>query len=106
MIIGINDSAEIKQIRQITDNTLTQIDLLDEVVKGWSDIRILNYCYKDDESGYSLYPAIDLVQIDVLELKSENETLRIRIQTAEQAAAETSSAQQELLELLVEMEVI
>jgi len=39
-------------------------------------------------------------------LQEENELLKTRVIRAEQIAAETSSAQQELLELLINMEVL
>ena len=39
-------------------------------------------------------------------LQEENKTLKIRVQTAEQVAAETSTTVEGLLELLVDLEVI
>ena len=67
MLIGINDKYQIKQIRTITDTTLTQITVDEEVFKNFSDIKILHYCYKPTQGGYSVYPQIDPKLIDQME---------------------------------------
>lgn len=63
MNIGINGNYQIKQIRDITDITLTIFELneIDELYpfKNWSDAKILCYCYKVDDCGISVYPYID-----------------------------------------------
>lgn len=63
MKIGINEKYEIKQVRDITDLSLTQIEL-DETnptypFNGWTDEKILCYCYKTDGGSVSIYPYID-----------------------------------------------
>lgn len=75
MLIGINNLYQIKQIREITDTSLTQIEL-DETnelypFKNWSDTRILCYCYKQTEQGISIYPYIDTNIIEKLEQQEE-----------------------------------
>lgn len=76
MIIGINDQHQIKQIREVTDETLTQIALDEEAesypFKGFSDIRVLCYCYKKDEHGFSVYPYIDTNVIEKLEILQQS----------------------------------
>lgn len=72
MKIGINELYQIKQIREITDTSLTTIEL-DETAenypfKGWSDTKILCYCYKADENGTSIYPYIDTNLIEKIEM--------------------------------------
>ena len=47
-------------------------------------------------------PPINEIEI----LKEENERLKIRLRTTEQIASETSTTQQELIELLIDMGVI
>ena len=63
MIIGINEKKQIKQVRQITDESLLVVEL-DETseiypFKGWSDEKILCYCYNDNGKSVSVYPYID-----------------------------------------------
>lgn len=75
MIIGVNKEYQIKQIREITDTSLTAIDI-DETsefypFKGWSDTRILSYCYKDDGNSISIYPWVDTRAIDQFETYAE-----------------------------------
>ena len=75
MLIGINEKYQIKQIREITDGTLTVIEL-DETAefypfKDWSDPRILSYCYKDDVNSVSIYPWVDTRAIDQFETYAE-----------------------------------
>lgn len=83
MKIGINTSHQIKQIREITDTTLThiEIDEADEFYpfKGWSDTRILSYCYKADVNGISIYPWVDARAIEM----HENEVLNLQAQVIE-----------------------
>ena len=60
MKIYINKNNEIKAINSTEDNLLTEIEIDRELVFGnMSDFMILNYCYKQDENGYSIYPASD-----------------------------------------------
>ena len=60
MKIYINSNHEIKAIDSIEDNSLIEIEInRKEVFGDMSDFMILNYCYKQDETGYSIYPASD-----------------------------------------------
>lgn len=83
MLIGINNLYQIKQIHEITDASLIQIDL--DVTaekypfKGWNDERILCYCYKDDGKSISIYPYIDDKKIE----EFENEVLSLQAQVVD-----------------------
>lgn len=58
MKIYINESHEVKAINSTTDETLREIEVdRNEIFGGMSDFMILNYCYKEDDNGYSIYPA-------------------------------------------------
>ena len=58
MKIYINKNHEIKAINSTTDTSLIEIEVdRGKVFGDKSDFMILNYCYKEDESGYSIYPA-------------------------------------------------
>jgi hypothetical protein len=58
MKIYINKNYGIKAINSTTDTSLIEIEVDREKVFGdKSDFMILNYCYKEDENGYSIYPA-------------------------------------------------
>jgi len=75
MKIGINELYQIKQMREIIDTSLTVIEL-DELAtsypfKGWSDTKILCYCYKDTGEGLSIYPYIDTNIIEKIETDNE-----------------------------------
>lgn len=78
MLIGVNKQYQIKQIRDITDTSLTVIEL-DETLetypfKGWADAKILCYCYKKTGYAISVYPFINTNVIEKLE-KQEKENL-------------------------------
>ena len=68
MKIYINEKYEIKAINSREDASLTEIEIDRELVFGdMSDFMILNYCYKQDENGYSIYPSrnySDIVEED------------------------------------------
>ena len=68
MKIYTNKKHEIKAINSTTDENLKEIKIDRDIVFGdMSDFMILNYCYKQDESGYSIYPArnySDIVEED------------------------------------------
>ena len=60
MKIYINENYEIKAINSTDDELLEEIEVNRADVFGdKSDFMILNYCYKQDEYGYSIYPASD-----------------------------------------------
>lgn len=84
MKIGINTLHQIKQVREITDASLTILELDESSesypFKGWSDTRILCYCYKVSEDGVSVYPYIDTNIIERLEgAESQNEMLMMAL---------------------------
>ena len=60
MKIYINENYEIKAINSTDDELLEEIEVnRNDVFGDKSDFMILNYCYKQDENGYSIYPASD-----------------------------------------------
>ena len=60
MKIYINSKHEIKAINSTDDTSLTEIEVDRKKVFGdMTDFMILNYCYKQDENGYSIYPSSD-----------------------------------------------
>ena len=92
MKIYINENYEIKAINSTEDEMLKEIEVDRESIFGdKSDFMILNYCYKEDECGYSIYPASDYsklveedykIKIDESQkkisiLEAENEKLKI-----------------------------
>lgn len=81
MKIGINEYYQIKQIREITDTTLIIIDVDEDSFSypfyGWSDNRILSYCYKKTKGGLSIYPYIDTNIIEKIE-QQEGERLKLQ----------------------------
>ena len=101
--IYINSNYEIKAINITTDETLTEIEVDRELVfKNMSDFMILNYCYKEDENGYSIYPArnyndilnedykikIDETRKKVSILEAENEILKQELSLTQDAVNE------------------
>lgn len=96
MKIFINENYEIKAINETTDTTLIEIEVdRNEVFSDMSDFMILNYCYKQDENGYSIYPArnysdiveedyrlkVDESQKKISILEVENEKLNTQLST-------------------------
>lgn len=92
MKIFINEKYEIKAINSCEDTTLIEIEVdRNEVFSDMSDFMILNYCYKQDENGYSIYPAsnysklveqdyrlkVDESQKKISILEDENEKLKV-----------------------------
>jgi hypothetical protein len=56
--IYINKNYEIKAINSTTNTSLIETEVNREETFGdMTDFMILNYCYKEDENGYSIYPA-------------------------------------------------
>ena len=91
MKIYTNENYEIKAINSTTDKTLKEVEVdRIEVFGNISDFMILNYCYKQDKSGYSIYPArnyddileedyrikVDETQKKISILECENKILR------------------------------
>ena len=103
MNIYINENYEIKAINSTDDELLEEIEVNRADVFGdKSDFMILNYCYKQDENGYSIYPAsdysklaeedykikIDETQKKVSILEAENETLKQELSITQDAVNE------------------
>ena len=103
MKIYINKKHEIKAINSTDDTSLIEIEVDREKVFGdKSDFMILNYCYKQDETGYSIYPArnyndilnedykikIDETRKKVSILETENEILKQELSLTQDAVNE------------------
>ena len=86
MKIFINENYEIKAINSDNDATLNEIEVDREIVFGnMSDFMILNYCYKQDENGYSIYPASDYSKLleEDYKIKIDESQKKISILEAE-----------------------
>ena len=103
MKIYINENYEIKAINSTDNELLEEIEVnRNDVFGDKSDFMILNYCYKQDENGYSIYPASDyskLVEEDykikvdesqkkISILEAENETLKQELSITQDAVNE------------------
>ena len=103
MKIYVNVNNEIKAINSTDDTSLIEIEVdREEVFGDMSDFMILNYCYKQDENGYSIYPAsdysklveedyrlkVDETQKKVSILEAENETLKQELSITQDAVNE------------------
>jgi hypothetical protein len=101
--IYINKNHEIKAINSTADTSLIEIEVDKEKVFGdKSDFMILNYCYKQDETGYSIYPAsnysklveedykikVDESQKKISILEAENKTLKQELSITQDAVNE------------------
>lgn len=105
MKIYINENYEIKAINSTNDELLEEIEVnRNDVFGDKSDFMILNYCYKQDENGYSIYPASDyskLVEEDY-KIKIDESQKKISILEAENKALkqELSITQDAINELI------
>lgn len=103
MKIFINEKYEIKAINSSEDTSLVEIEVDRELVFGdMSDFMILNYCYKQDENGYSIYPSrnysdiveedyrlkVDESQKKISILEAENEILKQELSITQDAVNE------------------
>ena len=103
MKIYVNVNNEIKAINSTDDTSLVEIEVNREEVFGdMTDFMILNYCYKEDEHGYSIYPASDYsklveedykIKIDESQkkisiLEAENKTLKQELSITQDAVNE------------------
>ena len=101
--IYINSNNEIKAINSTDDTSLIEIEVDREKVFGdKSDFMILNYCYKQGENGYSIYPSsdysklveedykikVDETQKKVSILEAENEALKQELSITQDAINE------------------
>ena len=103
MKIYVNANHEIKAINFTDDLTLIEYEIDRDIVFGnKSDFMMLNYCYKQDEYGYSIYPASDYsklveedykIKIDESQkkisiLEAENKTLKQELSITQDAINE------------------
>ena len=103
MKIYIDSNYRIKAIDKTDDLSLTEIEVDRKLIFGdMSDFMILNYYYKQDENGYSIYPASDYsklveedykIKIDESQkkisiLEAENETLKQELSITQDAVNE------------------
>ena len=108
MKIFINKNYEIKSINETTDTSLIEIEVDREPIFGnMSDFMILNYCYKQNETGYSIYPARDYSKLleEDYRLKIDESQNKISILEAENKALkeELSQIQMSLASLISEV---
>ena len=118
MKIFINENYEIKAINSDNDATLNEIEVDREIVFGnMSDFMILNYCYKEDENGYSIYPAsnysklaeedykikIDESQKKISILEAENEKLKLEQEQQNEEILVNMLANTEMFEMILGM---
>ena len=105
MKIYINEDYEIKAINSTDDELLEEIEVnRNDVFGDKSDFMILNYCYKQDENGYSIYPSrnySDIVEEDY-KIKIDESQKKISILEAENKALkqELSITQDAINELI------
>ena len=103
MKIYINEKHEIKAINSTTNTSLIETEVNREETFGdMTDFMILNYCYKQDENGYSIYPAsnysklveedykikVDESQKKISILEAENKTLKQELSITQDAVNE------------------
>ena len=105
MKIYIDSNYRIKAIDKTDDLSLTEIEVDRKLIFGdMSDFMILNYYYKQDENGYSIYPVSDyskLVEQDY-RLKVDESQKKISILEAENEKLKVEQEQQNE-EILVNM---
>lgn len=78
--IYINKNYEIKAIDFTDDTSLTEIEVdREEVFRDMTNFMILNYCYKQDENGYSIYPASDYSKLVEEDYKIKTDESRTKI---------------------------
>ena len=94
MKIYINENYEIKAINSTDDELLEEIEVnRNDVFGDKSDFMILNYCYKQDENGYSIYPTSDYSKLKEEDYKIKIDESRKKISILE---AENKALKQEL----------
>ena len=118
MKIYVNNEDKIKAINKTTDTTLIEIEVdRNEVFSDMSDFMILNYCYKQDENGYSIYPArnysdileedyrfkVDESQKKISILEAENEKLKVEQEQQNEEILVNMLANTEMFEMILSM---
>ena len=118
MKIYVNNKHEIKAINSCEDTSLIEIEVDRELVfSDMSDFMILNYFYKEDESGYSIYPArnysdiveedyrlkVDESQKKISILEAENEKLKVEQEQQNEEILVNMLANTEMFEMILGM---
>ena len=84
MKIYTNKNYEIKAIDFTGDTSLTEIEVNKKEVFGdMTDFMILNYCYKEDEHGYSIYPASNYSKVVEEDYKIKIDETKTKISVLE-----------------------
>ena len=84
MKIYINKNHEIKAINSTTNTSLIETEVNREETFGdMTDFMILNYCYKQDESGYSIYPASNYSKLVEEDYRIKTDESRTKISVLE-----------------------
>ena len=84
MKIYINEKHEIKAINSTTNTSLIETEVNREETFGdMTDFMILNYCYKQDESGYSIYPASNYSKLVEEDYRIKTDESRTKISVLE-----------------------
>ena len=84
MKIYINEKHEIKAINSTTNTSLIETEVNREETFGdMSDFMILNYCYKEDGNGYSIYPASNYSKLVEEDYRIKTDESRAKISVLE-----------------------
>ena len=84
MKIYINKNHEIKAINFTTNTSLIETEVNREETFGdMSDFMILNYCYKEDGNGYSIYPASNYSKLVEEDYRIKTDESRAKISVLE-----------------------
>ncbi|MBP3931045.1 MAG: hypothetical protein J6D47_15975, partial [Peptostreptococcaceae bacterium] len=119
MKIFINKNYEIKAIDFTEDISLIEIDIDREKVFGdMEDSEILNYCYKQNDNGYSIYHnltkysetvdeyyrlKVDESQKKISILEAENEKLKVEQEQQNEEILVNMLANTEMFEMILGM---
>ena len=80
MKIYINEKHEIKAINSTTNTSLIETEVNREETFGdMTDFMILNYCYKEDEHGYSIYPSSNYSKLVEEDYRIKTDETRAKI---------------------------
>ena len=111
MKIYINKIYEVKAINSTDDTSLIEIEIDREKVFGdMSDFMILNYCYKQDENGYSIYPSSNYTEVVEQDYRIKVDKFKAKIFNLEEGQMQQDSeilinmmANTEMFEILLGM---
>lgn len=111
MKIYVNQEYEIKAINSSADKSLIETEVDREVVFGdMSDFMILNYCYKQDGNGYSIYPSSNYTEVVEQDYRIKVDKFKAKIFNLEEGQMQQDSeilinmmANTEMFEILLGM---